>query len=120
MFRPAQRSAPHRREVVGDGCAIALEAALGLPYPTAMQQNTAFSHLAGREVSTWSEEWRHECEVAAVLAMSPAQRKSFFDGNTLEDGRKERGVVDIRGAAAAERIKQDMFRLEELRRAKRQ
>jgi len=120
MFRPAQRSAPHRREVVGDGCAIALEAALGLPYPTAMQQNTAFSHLAGREVSTWSEEWRHECEVAAVLAMSPTQCKSFFDGTTGEDGRKERGVVDIRGAAAAERIKQDMFRLEELRRAKRQ
>jgi hypothetical protein len=82
--------------------------------------NTAYSHLAGHEVSTWSEEWRHECEVAAVLAMSPTQRKSFFDGTTGEDGRKERGVVDIRGAVAAERIKQDMFRLEELRRAKRQ
>jgi hypothetical protein len=37
-----------------------------------MREGTAFSHLAGREVSTWSEEWRHECEVAAVLAMSPA------------------------------------------------
>ncbi|KAA2237642.1 DUF7696 family protein [Salinarimonas soli] len=79
--------------------------------------NTVHSHLAGCEVSTWSEEWRHECEVAAVLAMSPTQRKSFFDGATNEEGRKERGVVDIRGAASAEKIKQDMFRLEELRRA---
>ncbi len=67
-----------------------------------MRNGTAFSHLIGREVSTWSEEWRHECEVAAVLAMSPAQRKSLFDGATGEDGRKERGVTDIRGASAAE------------------
>ena len=74
-----------------------------------MRDGTAFSHLAGREVSTWSEEWRHECEVAAVLAMSPAQRKSFFDGATdPESGRKERGVTDIRGAAAAEAIRRDM------------
>jgi hypothetical protein len=57
--------------------------------------------------------------VAAVLAMSPAQRKSFFDGATdPESGRKERGVTEIRGAAAAERIKQDVFRLDELRRAR--
>ncbi len=43
---------------------------------------TAYSLLAGREVSTSSEEWRHECEVAAVLAMSPEQRRSFFEGAT--------------------------------------
>nr|WP_188311860.1 hypothetical protein [Salinarimonas soli] len=55
--------------------------------------------------------------MAAVLAMSPTQRKSFFEGKTMEDGRKERGVVDIRGADAAEKIRQDMYRLEELRRA---
>ncbi|KAA2241124.1 DUF7696 family protein [Salinarimonas soli] len=52
-----------------------------------MNHPTAYSHLAGREVSTWSEEWRHECEVAAVLAMSPTQRKSFFDGSTDGEGR---------------------------------
>jgi len=83
-----------------------------------MRDNTAFSHLAGSNVSTWSEEWRHECEVAAVLATLPAQRKSFFEGATNDEGRKERGVIDIRGAAAAEKIKQDIFRLDELRRAK--
>ncbi|KAA2241137.1 DUF7696 family protein [Salinarimonas soli] len=82
-----------------------------------IRDGTTFSHLAGAEVSNWSEEWRHECEVAAVLAMSPTQRKSFFEGKTMEDGRKERGVVDIRGADAAEKIRQDMYRLEELRRA---
>jgi hypothetical protein len=53
--------------------------------------------------------------------MSPTQRKSFFGGTTdPESGRKERGVSEIRGAAAAEKIKQDVFRLDELRRAKKQ
>lgn len=57
------------------------------------------TNLAGFEVSTWSEEWRHECEVAAVLTMSPAQRRSFFAGATdPESGRKERGVTKIREA----------------------
>lgn len=35
-------------------------------------------------------------------------------------GRKERGVTDIRGAAAAERIRTDLHRLDELRRIKKQ
>lgn len=81
---------------------------------------TTNSYLAGREVSTWSEEWRHECEVAAVLAMTPAQQRSFFEGATdPATGRRERGVIDIRGAASAEKIKADMVRLDDLRRAAR-
>jgi len=83
-----------------------------------MNHPKVYSHLAGREVSTWSEEWRHECEVAAVLAMTPAQQRSFFEGTTdPATGRKERGVIEIRGAAAVERIKADMMRLEDIRRA---
>ncbi len=63
-----------------------------------MRNGTALSHLTGREVSTWSEEWRHECDVAAVLAMSPEQRRSFFDGKTdPESSRKDRGATEIRG-----------------------
>ncbi len=86
-----------------------------------MRDGAAFSYLVGREVSTWSEEWRHECEVAAVLAMTPEQRRSFFDGKTdHESGRKDRGVTDIRGQVAAGAIRRDMPRLDELRRAKKQ
>jgi len=70
-------------------------------------------------VPTSSEEWRHECEVEAVLAMRPGQRKNFFDGATDAEGRRERGVTDIRGAAAVERIRIDMARLEDLRRVRR-
>lgn len=31
----------------------------------------AYSRLAGREVSTWSEEWKHECEIAYLARLSP-------------------------------------------------
>ncbi len=58
------------------------------PNPLVMavdRTNTAVSNLAGRKVSTWIEEWRHECEVAAVLAMSPAQRISLSDASTDAD-----------------------------------
>ena len=85
------------------------------PYPPPVTR-TAFSLLAGRMVPTDSEEWRHECEGAAVLAMSVEGRRRFFDGATEPDGRRERGVTEIRGAAAVEPIKADMVRLEEMRR----
>lgn len=81
-----------------------------------MSHPTAFSHLAGREVSTWSEDWRHECEVNAVLAMTPDQRRAFLEGTTEP---RQTGVVQVRGQAAVERIREDMQRLAEMRRAKR-
>jgi hypothetical protein len=59
--------------------------------------------------------------VAAVLAMSPAQCKSFFEVATdFESGRKEQGITEISGAAAAENTEQDMHQLDERRRARRQ
>ena len=38
-----------------------------------------FSVLAGREVSTWSEEWKHECEVRMLAEMPLAKRNEVFD-----------------------------------------
>jgi hypothetical protein len=35
---------------------------------------TAISEFMGQPVDTWSEEWRHECEVHAVLAMTKERR----------------------------------------------
>ncbi|WP_257791812.1 MULTISPECIES: hypothetical protein [unclassified Bosea (in: a-proteobacteria)] len=29
-----------------------------------------FSHLAGREVSTWSSEWARQCEVDTLLVVT--------------------------------------------------
>jgi hypothetical protein len=61
--------------------------------------------------AAWSQKLRHEFGVAAVLAMSPAQRKSFFDGVMDVDGRKERDVTDHRGTAAVVTIRTAMYRL---------
>ncbi len=85
-----------------------------------MSQPTIISHPADREVSTRPEEWRHERKVAAVLAMSPAQQRAFLEGATDPAAeRKERWVVEIRGAASVEPIKTDMVRLGDIRRAAR-
>jgi hypothetical protein len=41
--------------------------------------------------------------------MSKAERETFFNGSTDEDGkRKERGIIAIRGVAAAENLRANM------------
>jgi hypothetical protein len=77
---------------------------------------TAISEITGQPVSTWSEEWQHECEARTVLAMSKAERETFFNGSTDEDGkRKERGIIAIRGVAAAENLRANMQKLHDAR-----
>lgn len=76
---------------------------------------TAISEITGQHVSTWSEEWQHECEARAVLAMSKTDRDAFFNGTTDENGRKERGIIAIRGQAAAEKLQGYMTRILEAR-----
>jgi hypothetical protein len=77
---------------------------------------TAVSELTGQPVSTWSEEWQHECEAKAVLAMSKEQRNTFFNGRKDENGKTvDRGVISIRGLKAAEDLKALMVRLQAAR-----
>jgi len=52
-----------------------------------------------REVSTWSEEWRHECEVAFLAGLTLAQRNQALEGE--KDGM--RGMKSILGDAAVAR-----------------
>ncbi|HEY8566373.1 MAG TPA: hypothetical protein VIL65_12790 [Beijerinckiaceae bacterium] len=73
----------------------------------------AYSHLAGREVDTASEEWRHETEVAYVLAMNADERKAFIEG---VPNSSLRGVTAVRGKDAADRLLEDVRRLAEIRR----
>lgn len=39
---------------------------------------TAHSHLAGREVDTFSEEWRHECECRWLLTEKPTRTQKHM------------------------------------------
>ncbi len=52
-----------------------------MPYPPDNPPHV-FSILAGREVSTWSEEWKHECEVRFLAGLPLAQRNDALDGSS--------------------------------------
>jgi uncharacterized alpha-E superfamily protein len=81
---------------------------------TYSRNTTALSEITGHPVSTWSEEWQHECEAKTVLAMSKAERDAFVNGTTDENGKKvERGIVAIRGVAAAEMLRENMWKLQD-------
>jgi hypothetical protein len=66
-----------------------------------MRDTTAISERNGEPVSTWSDEWRHECEMRYVLGLSPADRDAFFNG-VKDTG--NRGTVALRGVSAHEAI----------------
>ena len=76
---------------------------------------TAISEITGQPLSTWSEEWQHECEARTVLAMSKTDRDAFFNGTTDENGRRERGIIAIRGRVAADKLQGYMARILEAR-----
>jgi len=83
---------------------------------TYSRDTTAISELTGQPVNTWSEEWRIETEARAILKMSKAERDAFFNGRKDENGKViERGLIAIRGQAAAEAIMETMRRLQEVR-----
>jgi hypothetical protein len=83
---------------------------------TYSRDTTAISEITGQPVSTWSEAWQHECEARTVLAMSKSERDAFFNGVAGDDGkRRERGIIAIRGQAAAELLRGYMEKLLEAR-----
>lgn len=83
--------------------------------PLYSRDTTALSEITGQPVSTWSEEWQHECEARAVLNMSKTDRDAFFNGASSESGRRERGIISIRGPKAAETLRSYMEKLQEAR-----
>jgi hypothetical protein len=51
-----------------------------MPWRNIANQPLVKSELSGQMVSTWSEAWRHECEITYLLAMPLATRNIFLDG----------------------------------------
>lgn len=101
---------------------------------------TAYSHLAGREVDTSSEAWRHECECRWLLTAKPTRSQKHLhlygvtnrdqlmrfntktgktelrdDASSLwpknEQGRTVKPLMAHRSLAAADRILEDARRL---------
>lgn len=75
----------------------------------------AFSLLANHEVSTWSEEWRHECEVAYLLDMPAEKRRSVLYGVQGAEGDEAKGIKHHRGEAATAQLVSEIERLKQLR-----
>lgn len=100
---------------------------------------TAYSHLAGREVDTWSEEWRLECECLSLLRRYPTRsqkhlylygvsdRRQLFTFNPrtgkeelAEDHKlrwadqKHPPLMKHRGLASADKLLADARRLHEI------
>lgn len=59
----------------------------------------------GREVLSDSEEWRHECEARAIIALpTKAARRARLRGKMDERGVISGGILQKRGLAAVERL----------------
>lgn len=72
----------------------------------------------GTQVSNYSEEWRHECEARAVLAMpAKRQRQNFLWGSINQYNRAEGGVLQRRGEAETKRLEATILKLWKQRQA---
>ncbi|KRE02616.1 hypothetical protein ASE61_15170 [Bosea sp. Root670] len=76
-----------------------------MPFPPDSPPHV-YSILAGREVSTWSEEWKIECEVRFLAGLPLGQRNDALDG--VKDGLK--GMKAFRGDAAVAQLRAEIDR----------
>ncbi|WP_454655023.1 DUF7696 family protein [Bosea beijingensis] len=76
-----------------------------MPYPPDNAPHV-YSILAGREVSTWSEEWKHECEVRFLAGLPLRERNDALDG--VKDGLK--GMKAFRGDASVVQLRKEIDR----------
>lgn len=66
----------------------------------------------GTVVDSYSEEWRHECEARAVLAMpSKRQRQNFLWGTLDDFGKPRGGVIQVRGEVECKRLEATIMKL---------
>lgn len=73
----------------------------------------------GRQVCTWCEDWRHECEARAILAIQPLARRRAHLYGIQEPHMKNGKPVMIRVATGIQQMRGDseLKRLENTMRA---
>lgn len=70
----------------------------------------------GREVSNYSEDWRHETEARAVLNMpTKGKRQDYLYGEMDKYGKERGGVRGRRGEAEVKRLEATILALWEQR-----
>jgi hypothetical protein len=78
-------------------------------YPPA-DQPMAYSRLAGRELSTWSEEWKHEWEVGYLARMKPDKLRGMLYGVQGAQDETASGIKQKRGDAAVAQLVSEIER----------
>jgi hypothetical protein len=61
--------------------------------------------LDGRQVCTWSEEWRHECEIRHALSLPDKARKPRITKLDYLNG-----IEDSRGVQERQKIREAMLK----------
>lgn len=75
----------------------------------------------GRVVSSWSDDWRHECEARHILNLPTlGHRQDYLYGTRNEYGRIAGGILQRRGEDALKRIQETMTALWKQRKAEEQ
>lgn len=68
--------------------------------------------LDGRHVCSWCEDYRHECEARAILALPTLrQRRAYLEGKPDSWGNMKGGILQRRGADEVKRLKATMMQL---------
>lgn len=74
--------------------------------------------IDGREVDSASEEWRHECEARAVLAIpTKRQRQEYLWGKLDQWGKERGGVKGQRGETEVKRLEETILKIWQMRKA---
>lgn len=84
-----------------------------MTYPPA-DPPLAYSRLAGREVSTWSEEWKHECEIAYLAGMKPDKLRGMLYGVQGAQDESASGIKQKRGEAAVAQLVSEIERYKQV------
>lgn len=78
-------------------------------YPP-VNSKMVFSRLAGHEVSTWSEEWKRECEIAYLAGLKPEKLRAMLYGVQGAQDESAKGIKSHRGEAAVAQLVSDIER----------
>lgn len=65
----------------------------------------------GRQVDSYSEDWRHECEARTILTWPLAKRRDYLHGFKDEGGRVHKGVEQTRGREEMNRLERTVLAL---------
>lgn len=73
------------------------------------------SEFTGAMISTASEEWRHELEIAYLLSLTSAQQDLVLDGDPSAADNNERSIMAVRGPAEVAFLRREIERLGKIR-----